>query len=178
MSSKYVVDQLSSRFSNIQQARPLVSPTTHPPSLFLSMWDDDPEDVAWHCSAVWHCSAACDFSLLQTCCLWVRSCRSSFAKSHISVLGLLFMCCTWQVQLTTGAARAVWTYTHKHHFPRGYCSLFLILDSHLAVFTMENSVPLKNPCSAFCLEVGIDWVALSRVFHKHTSISPLLAPFG
>lgn len=67
----------------------------------------------------------------------------------------------WQEQLTRGAAQVVCTCTHKHHFPSGYCSLLLILDGHLSAFTMENSVPLKNPCSVFYLEVGIAWVVLS-----------------
>lgn len=77
-----------------------------------------------------------------------------------------------------GATQAVCTYTQNHHFPSGNYSLFFILDSHLAVFTMENSVPLKNPYSVFYLEVGIVWVALSQIFHEHASISPLVAPFG
>ena len=75
------------------------------------------------------------------------------------------MCYTWQVQLIPGVAQAVRTCTHTTAIFQVAVAFFLfVLHSHLAVVAMEDSVPLKNPCSAFNLLVhlGIAWVALSQ----------------
>lgn len=170
MSSKYMVSQLISCFSNIQQTQPLASPTIR----------------CLHCSSVsgpMILKMLPDIALLSVispCCRIAAHEWGAVVQPLLNLFYLyrafvyvLYMAGTTHDRCCTNSM-----YTHIHHFPSGYCSLILILDSHLTVFTMGNSVPLKSPHSVSYLEVGVAWVVFSWVFHKHTSIPPLLSPFG